>query len=186
MFENKLKPEAGIESWRANDWNAKANSRNIGFHIRKGALSGEIFETDILRVIKIGANMQQTLSSVSHQPDWHYVLQEFYRAYRYGSAGGSAEIRRHQREVQRRISRCLAKNSDIIDQPPQTKPVCAHLGRAFNNGEQERTHTFIRALEKIADTLVWQYGYDKLPRSREKNTLSLNSLAREDRYFVKI
>ena len=37
---------------------------------------------------------------LSEFPDWHYVLQEFYYAYRYGNAGGSAAIRRHMREVQ--------------------------------------------------------------------------------------
>ena len=49
-----------------------------------------------------------------------------------------------------------------------TKPVGSHLGRALDNGEQERTQTFIRALAKITDQLVWQYGYDKMPRSLEK------------------
>jgi dimethylpropiothetin dethiomethylase len=105
---------------------------------------------------------------VSDHPDWHYVLQEFYHAYRFGSAGGSAEIRRHLREVQRRISRCVGADPEITFQPPVTKPVCAHLGRALDNGENERSQTFIRALAKIADLLVWQYGYDKMPRSLEK------------------
>jgi len=107
-------------------------------------------------------------SRVSDHPDWHYVLQEFYRAYRFGPAGGSGEIRRHLRQVQRRISSCVASDPEIVFQPPQTKPVCAHLGRTLDNGEQERTRTFIRALAKIAGQLIWQYGYDKMPRSLEK------------------
>jgi dimethylpropiothetin dethiomethylase len=118
--------------------------------------------------LKKKAALHKLHTSVSDQPNWHYVIQEFYQAYRYGSAGGSSEIRRHQREVQRRISRCIAANSIVINQLPQTKPVCAHLGRALNNGEREQTQTFIRALEKIVNELVWQYGYDKVPRSLEK------------------
>ena len=113
--------------------------------------------------------MQQTsLSDAQNHADWHYVLQEFYQAYRYGSAGGSSEIRRHQRDIQRRISRCVSSNPNVMQLPPQTKPVCAHLGRALDNGEQERTQSFIRALAKITGQLVWQYGYDKMPRSLEK------------------
>jgi len=55
---------------------------------------------------------------VSNEPDWHYGLQEFYHAYRYGSAGGSSEIRRHQRAVQKRISRCVGSNPEILEQTP--------------------------------------------------------------------
>jgi dimethylpropiothetin dethiomethylase len=106
--------------------------------------------------------------NVSTYPDWHYVLQEFYNAYHYGSAGGSVEIRRHLRQVQQRISQCVATNPEIMFPIPEAKPVCAHLGRALDNGEQERTQSFIRALAKITGQLFWQYGYDKMPRSLEK------------------
>jgi dimethylpropiothetin dethiomethylase len=108
------------------------------------------------------------VTNVSTLPDWHYVLQEFYQAYRYGSAGGSIEIRRHLREVQRRISQCVASGPELIFPVPGVKPVCSHLGRALDNGEQERTQSFIRALAKITDLLYWQYGYNKMPRSLEK------------------
>ena len=106
--------------------------------------------------------------NVSNHPDWHYVLQEFYHAYRFVSAGGSSEIRRHLRDVQKRLSRCVAADPEIVFQVPETKPVCAHLGRALDNGEQETMQAFIRALAKITDQLIWQYGYDKMPRSLEK------------------
>ena len=113
--------------------------------------------------------MFQSISTcMSNEPDWHYVLQEFYHAYRYGSAGGSSEIRRHQRAVQKRISRCVLSNPTIVEQTPMIKPVCAHLTRALDNGEKERTQTFIRALAKVANQLIWQYGYNKMPRSLEK------------------
>jgi len=105
---------------------------------------------------------------LSEHPDWYYVLQEFYHAYRFGSAGGSAEIRRHLREVQGRISRAMAADPEILLAVPEAKPVCAHLSRALDNGEGERTHAFVRALAKITDRLTWQYGYDKMPKSLEK------------------
>jgi len=107
-------------------------------------------------------------SLISDHPDWYYILQEFYNAYRFGAAGGSANIRRHQREVQTRISRCLTAEPMIIDQKPETKPVCAHLGRALDNGGLERTQSFVRAVGKVSDHLNWQYGYDKMPRSLQK------------------
>jgi len=113
--------------------------------------------------------MFQSISTcMSNEPDWHYVLQEFYHAYRYGSAGGSSEIRRHQRAVQKRISRCVLSNPVIVEQTPMIKPVCAHLARALDNGEKEPTQTFIRALAKVTNQLNWQYGYNKMPRSLEK------------------
>jgi len=108
------------------------------------------------------------LPRISDWPNWHYVLQEFYHAYRFGFASGSSHIRRHQREVQRRISKCVAGDAKIHFPPPEQKPVCTHLGRALDNGEQERTQSFIRALGKISDWLYWQYGYEKMPRSLEK------------------
>lgn len=101
-------------------------------------------------------------------PNWHYVLQEFYLAYRFGPAGGSAEIRRHQRTVQSRLSRCLNGEPRLVPQAPEAKPVVAHLGRALDNGETDRMASFIRALAKITDELSWQYGYDRMPRSLQK------------------
>lgn len=43
----------------------------------------------------------------------------------------------------------------------------AHLERTLDNGEEERSHSFVRALYKIKNELNWQYGYDKMPRSLE-------------------
>ena len=103
-----------------------------------------------------------------NEPDWHYVLQEFYNAYRYGSAGGSSEIRYHQRAVQKRSSRCIVTNLEISDLTPTIKPVCAHLARARDNGEKERTQPFTCAFAKVTNRLVWWYGYNKVPRSIEK------------------
>ncbi|MEO9528893.1 dimethylsulfonioproprionate lyase family protein [Roseibium sp.] len=48
------------------------------------------------------------------------------------------------------------------------KPVTAHLKRALDKGCQERTAPLIRALESIQDHLIWQYGYEKVPRGLDK------------------
>ena len=103
-----------------------------------------------------------------NKPDWHYVLREFYNAYRYGSAGGSSEIRHHQRAVQKRNSRCIVTNLEISDLTPTIKPVCAPLARAGDNGEKGRTQPFTCAISKVSNRLVWSYGYNKVPRSIEK------------------
>lgn len=100
--------------------------------------------------------------------DWRYVLREFYNAYRFGSSGGSSLISGHMRAVQSRLSKVLTDNPAVILQPPTTKPVCAHLNRALDNGEKECMQSSVRALEKISSELCWQYGYDKMPRSLEK------------------
>ena len=73
----------------------------------------------------------------------------------------------HMRTVQSRISRVLTNDSRFIDPTPETKPVCDHLGRALDNGEQEKTQSFVRTIEKIAPELCWQYGYETMPRSLE-------------------
>ena len=98
---------------------------------------------------------------MSNETDWHYVLQEFYNAYQYGSAGGSSEIRRHQRVLQKRNSRCVVTNPEILDLTPTIKPVSVHLARARDNSEKERTQPLIRAIAKVTYRLVWQYGYTR-------------------------
>ncbi|MGI9521718.1 MAG: dimethylsulfonioproprionate lyase family protein, partial [Hyphomicrobiaceae bacterium] len=47
---------------------------------------------------------------------------------------------------------------------PMTKPVCAHLKRALDNGRLQSTATLIRAIESVSDQLTWVYGYDRVPR----------------------
>ena len=81
-----------------------------------------------------------------------------------GSAGGSAKIRSHQRTVRERISRVLKANPQVVTPAAQTKPVVAHLPRALNNGRQERHAGFIQSIEAVCDRLVWQYGYEKVPK----------------------
>jgi dimethylpropiothetin dethiomethylase len=96
-------------------------------------------------------------------PDWLYLLREFYKLYRFSSAGGSANIRSHQKEVRHRLSRLL-KLSPAFHQPlASEKPVCAHLSRALDLGLSHPTAPLARAIERIRDQLHWEFGYGKLP-----------------------
>lgn len=97
-------------------------------------------------------------------PDWFYLFREFYEMYRHSSAGGSAKIRRHQREVREALSKVLDSDPEMRFEPPESKPVCAHLKRALDEGRLERTATVIRAIESVHPQLSWRFGYEKLPR----------------------
>ena len=108
-----------------------------------------------------------TASLLSKRSDWRYVLREYYNIYRFGMAGGSKKIGGHMRTVQSRLSRVLNHDAEFRAPAPERKPVCDHLGRALDNGEQEKTQSFVRAIEKIAPELHWQYGYQDMPKSLE-------------------
>lgn len=97
-------------------------------------------------------------------PDWRYLLREFYQVYRFSSAGGSAKIRTHQKEVRHRLSRWLERNPQMFTVEPAEKPVCVHLSRALDRAASESTAPMGRAVERIRDQLSWEYGYEKLPR----------------------
>ena len=97
-------------------------------------------------------------------PDWLYLLREFYDIYLRSSAGGSQRIRSHQRLVRERISKTIESNPLLSLSEPLTKPVCAHLKRALDQGRLQRTATVIRAIESIVGDLAWMYGYERLPK----------------------
>ncbi len=97
-------------------------------------------------------------------PDWLYLLREFYEMYLRSSAGGSQRIRSHQRVVRERISKVIEDNPALQHRDPASKPVCAHLKRALDQGRLQRTGTVIRAIESIAPELAWTYGYERLPK----------------------
>lgn len=103
----------------------------------------------------------QTLRDV---PDWRYLLQEYDELYRYLPAGGSDRIRGHQRKVREAITRLIRKNADLRPQPPEQKPVTAHLRRALDEGRQGVLAPAVRALDAVAPHLSWQYGYEKVPK----------------------
>ena len=105
------------------------------------------------------------MTTLADHADWQYVLQEFDYAYGFGSSGGSGPIRSHQREVTVRLRQCRASNPPMRFPEPCAKPVCAHLGRALDNGEAQRTAAFTRALAKISARLAWLYGYWSMPKA---------------------
>lgn len=101
-------------------------------------------------------------------PAWGYLLQDCYELYRYLPAGGSDKIRSHQRQVRERISRVIKSNAHVRETDGIDKPVTAHLQRALDNGRIERHGAFIRGIESVRPHLVWQYGYEKVPRGLER------------------
>jgi dimethylpropiothetin dethiomethylase len=105
---------------------------------------------------------------LSEMPDWSYLLQEFYRVYRFLSAGGSDQIRSHQRQVREAINRTLKDNPSIHFDLTTEKPVTEHLTRALNSGKQYRLASVVRSIESVATSLNWQYGYEKVPRGLER------------------
>lgn len=101
-------------------------------------------------------------------PDWGYLLREYYELYRFLSSGGSDRIRNHQRSVREAISKIIKSNPEVRFDSPAQKPVTAHLNRAINEGKLERTAPLIRSIDAIQEHLVWQYGYEKVPKGLEK------------------
>lgn len=106
---------------------------------------------------------------LSEHPDWGYLLREFYEAYRSMSSGGSDKIRAHQRTVREAISRVSKSNAEIRFNAPAHKPVTAHLKRSLDQGRLACTATLIRSVESVQDHLIWQYGYEKVPRGLGKS-----------------
>jgi len=102
------------------------------------------------------------------RPAWVYLLRDYYEFYRRLSAGGSSKIRSHQKTVREQINRVIKSNPEVYEQESVDKPVTAHLQRALDNGRLERHAPFIRALESVREHLVWQYGYEKVPRGLER------------------
>jgi dimethylpropiothetin dethiomethylase len=101
---------------------------------------------------------------LSDEPDWFYLLREYYEMYRRTSAGGSRTIRTHQRVVREGISKVLEDDPGMRFHQPMSKPVCAHLKRALDNGRLQGTATVIRAIESVTERLSWVYGYDTVPK----------------------
>ncbi len=113
---------------------------------------------------------------LSDRPDWTYILRDSYDLYRRLSAGGSKKIRSHQRSVRERINRVLRDDAPVQDREFVSKPVLSHLNRALDNGLRERHAHVIRSLKAVTDTLVWEYGYERVPRGL-KNKYAYAELA---------
>lgn len=98
-------------------------------------------------------------------PDWLYLLRDFDALYRHGSAGGSRLIRAHRKRVRDALSQLIDANPEIVARSPQVLPVTAHLPRALDLGERGAVDAMARSLGRVAPALVWEYGYDKVPKS---------------------
>ena len=103
-------------------------------------------------------------SRLSDNPDWTYLLREFYEIYRHLPSGGSDRIRSHLRTAREAVSRVQKANPPFEQSPPAALPVTAHLPRALDEGRQGPMAPVVRTLERIAPSLFWQYGYEKVPK----------------------
>lgn len=106
----------------------------------------------------------ETERRLSDEPDWFYLLREYYEMYRRSGAGGSQRIRSHQRIVRETISKVMKDNPPVQFYPPMTKPICAHLKRALDRGRLQTTAPVIRAIESVSEQFTWVYGYDRVPK----------------------
>lgn len=100
---------------------------------------------------------------LSAAPDWLYLLREFYELYRFLPSGGSEKIRRHQRAVREAVSRVMKANPALRFDPPETLPVTSHFRRALDEAEGYPTAPVARSIGRVAEALVWRYGYEKVP-----------------------
>ena len=107
--------------------------------------------------------------TLDERPDWRYLLNEIYRIYRHSSAGGSPPIRAHHRLVRARLNRAMTENPFVLERKPRRKPVCAHLGRALDNGKRFGPEAIVRTVETVAPALVWRYGYRSMPGKLSRN-----------------
>lgn len=105
------------------------------------------------------------MSNLKDFPDWGYLLQEFERLYREGSAGGSRAIRSHRRRVRETLSSIIDSNPAMIEREPALLPVTAHLPRAFDLGSRAALPGLTRTLERLAGQLTWEYGYKRVPKT---------------------
>lgn len=105
-----------------------------------------------------------TDNRISDQPDWGYLLREFYELYRFLPSGGSLPIRAHQRAVREAVNRAYRTNAPVVLAAPEAKPVTRHLRRALDQGKNTPNVALIRALDALRETLCWQYGYEKVPK----------------------
>ena len=97
-------------------------------------------------------------------PEFVYLVRDYEAVYRRGSAGGSRVIRSHLRKVREAISDLFEANPEVVERGAQSLPVCAHLPRALDVGTRGAMADMSNSLDRVADGLHWEYGYEKVPR----------------------
>ena len=101
---------------------------------------------------------------LSDEPTWQYLIRDFIELYRAGSAGGSAKIRSHMVEVRTTLSKVLDDDPEVVQEEEVRLPVCVHLDRVLAGAAPFTTAKLASSLAGVRDHLVWQYGYEKVPR----------------------
>ncbi len=101
-------------------------------------------------------------------PDWNYLLLEFDQIYRLGSSGGSTIIRSHLRRVRETLRRVVKTNPFYTPRQPEVKPVNAHWGRALDLATSGPLAHLARVLPRVESELVWQWGYERIPKELAK------------------
>ena len=94
--------------------------------------------------------VEETQPRLQDVPDWDYLLREFELLYRPGFAGGSKIIRAHRKRVRDVLAAIIDSNPPIHPRAPATKPVTAHLGRAFDVGSRYAMFGLAKALERVS------------------------------------
>lgn len=108
------------------------------------------------------------MARLQDSPRFLYLVRDFDSLYRTGSAGGSAVIRRHLRLVRETISDVLEANPTVVPREPSDKPVVHHLPRALDVGARGALPGLSRSIERVADQLTWEWGYEKVRPSLAK------------------
>lgn len=102
---------------------------------------------------------------LSDHADLGYLMREIDEVYRRGSAGGSRVVRAHQRKVREALAKAVEDDPAVLPVEPAEKPVTAHLARALDLGETGPLGGMCRTLSRIAPSLRWEYGYEKVPKA---------------------
>ncbi|MEM1363170.1 MAG: dimethylsulfonioproprionate lyase family protein [Pseudomonadota bacterium] len=105
---------------------------------------------------------------LSDHPNWSYLLRDIYELYRFSSAGGSQRIRSHMRRVRAAVSRLVKADPPMSAKMFESKPAVKHLNRALDVDATGRLATVVQGIDRIRDSLTWQYGYDKVPAGLAK------------------
>lgn len=113
--------------------------------------------------MNVASTGKQGAGQLRDYPSWIYLLKEFHEVYSGGSAGGSKAVRAHRKKVRDTLSGVMNAAPAVMPRSPTTLPVTKHLPRAFDLAARGSMAAMSRALERAADELTWEYGYQRVP-----------------------
>jgi len=102
-------------------------------------------------------------TTLSKQPLWQYLLQDYLQLYRTGPAGGSRLIRAHMAHASALLAKAMEEDPPVVAGAGEALPVCVHLDRALSGASNYVTASLARSVGLIREHLVWRYGYDEVP-----------------------